>query len=505
MSTPVLVAFPMRIRFRIPQISRDLGAAWIGPVLAGSIFVLLPALVGETLAAAPRGLLQPRVFNGIQTFEQPAVGVLLRRTGVDAPWRTRCTVTLIRPGLALTAAHCVCDGHGSQCQPGGVYAPDPGTYRVLWQTDGLHEVSFAAVPRGFDFPEQDIAVLALAGASPGLTGLSPASAGPAPGTRARLVGFGSTSAYGHDTGVKRGGNLITAACGDQLDDQAFLCWESDGSAEGANSCLGDSGAPVLLDAADGTTRIAGVVSGGYGPCDGEDLAFATAVDAHAVMLDDLIAAAASHAAGADAGSEQIGTAGMTRLVAALNGVDASGNRALLELAHEGSAVGESADCTAADAGMFQVCTMTAPTPGVWHARASHRAGGGGEAQLSVTAYVPACNLDLDADGHVDALTDGVLLLRWMAGRTGDALVAGALSPQAGRTDAEAIGAFLASANCRAGLDVDADGRISATRDGQLILRYLFGLRGDDLTRGMVGGSGQGAAQEMEQRVRELLR
>ena len=41
------------------------------------------------------------------------------------------------------------------------------------------------------------------------------------------------------------------------------------------------------------------------------------------------------------------------------------------------------------------------------------------------------------------------------------------------------------------LDVDGDGHVTALTDGLMILRYLFGLRGDSLT---LGAMGQGAAR-----------
>lgn len=53
-------------------------------------------------------------------------------------------------------------------------------------------------------------------------------------------------------------------------------------------------------------------------------------------------------------------------------------------------------------------------------------------------------LDLDGDARVDALTDGLLLLRWMHGRTGEALIAGVLSPTATRQTADAIADYIES-------------------------------------------------------------
>ena len=54
-----------------------------------------------------------------------------------------------------------------------------------------------------------------------------------------------------------------------------------------------------------------------------------------------------------------------------------------------------------------------------------------EVELSVeSAYSIA---DIDGNGNVDALTDGLLLLRYLFGLRGETLIAGAVSPQGTRT------------------------------------------------------------------------
>jgi hypothetical protein len=55
-------------------------------------------------------------------------------------------------------------------------------------------------------------------------------------------------------------------------------------------------------------------------------------------------------------------------------------------------------------------------------------------------------LDVDANGDADALTDGVLVLRYLFGFTGAALVQDALGPGAARTDPAEIAAFLDAFN-----------------------------------------------------------
>jgi hypothetical protein len=102
--------------------------------------------------------------------------------------------------------------------------------------------------------------------------------------------------------------------------------------------------------------------------------------------------------------------------------------------------------------------------------------------------VPACSdpsYDVDKNGTVQALEDGLIMLRYLFGFTGPALTAGALGPMAMRTDPAAIIAYL---NCLATtmLDIDANGALGPLSDGLLILRYVFGFTGNALTAGALG-------------------
>ena len=108
------------------------------------------------------------------------------------------------------------------------------------------------------------------------------------------------------------------------------------------------------------------------------------------------------------------------------------------------------------------------------------------ARASAAGTVGMGLLDVDASGsptEYDALTDGLLIIRYLFGMTGPALTTGALGPTATRTDPDAIKAYLDSV--RSGLDVDGNGTADALTDGLLIIRYLFGLRGDALIAGAV--------------------
>ena len=93
------------------------------------------------------------------------------------------------------------------------------------------------------------------------------------------------------------------------------------------------------------------------------------------------------------------------------------------------------------------------------------------------------SLDLDGDLTHDALTDGLLILRAMFGLDGIALITGTVSSEA---------EFFSSVDLIERInglgdltDADGNGQVDALTDGLLILRFLFGLGGDELTMGVL--------------------
>ena len=93
-------------------------------------------------------------------------------------------------------------------------------------------------------------------------------------------------------------------------------------------------------------------------------------------------------------------------------------------------------------------------------------------------------LDVDANGTTDALTDGLLVVRYLFGLGGVALAGGAVGEACIRCDALAVPDYLTTLQPQ--LDVDGDGSALALSDGVLALRFLFGFTGDPLTAGAVG-------------------
>ncbi len=98
--------------------------------------------------------------------------------------------------------------------------------------------------------------------------------------------------------------------------------------------------------------------------------------------------------------------------------------------------------------------------------------------LAVSAIVPAAPLDIDGDGSVSPATDGQLILRHLFGFSGTSLVTGAVGPDAVR-DTATIEDYLVGLH--QSLDVDGDGKSDALTDGVLILRHLLGRTGSELT------------------------
>ena len=106
---------------------------------------------------------------------------------------------------------------------------------------------------------------------------------------------------------------------------------------------------------------------------------------------------------------------------------------------------------------------------------------------SVTIFA---TLDVDASGvagtQYHATTDGLLIMRYLLNVTGPALTAGLTGPTAVRTDPAALLAHLNA--MRSALDVDGNTVVDAATDGVLILRYLLGIRGSALIAGAVGST-----------------
>ena len=110
--------------------------------------------------------------------------------------------------------------------------------------------------------------------------------------------------------------------------------------------------------------------------------------------------------------------------------------------------------------------------------------------------------DFDQNGDVDALTDGLLLLRYAFGIRGSALTAGAISADSS-SSSQQVEDYLNAASPI--LDIDGNGSMDALTDGLLLLRYLFGVRGESLINGAVSSSATRAyIDQVEEYIGSLM-
>ena len=136
---------------------------------------------------------------------------------------------------------------------------------------------------------------------------------------------------------------------------------------------------------------------------------------------------------------------------------------------------------------------------------SNGCGTSSPATVSINIQNPV-SLDVDLSitaTRYDALTDGLLVLRYLFAITGPALTSGALGGTATRTDPTAIKAYLDS--IRPALDIDGNGTPDALTDGLLVLRYLFSIRGAALIAGAVAaGATRQTAADIEAYILTLM-
>ena len=110
-------------------------------------------------------------------------------------------------------------------------------------------------------------------------------------------------------------------------------------------------------------------------------------------------------------------------------------------------------------------------------------------QLVDIASAFILNIDGNENGAgAKPLTDGLLVLRYLFGFSGDALIANAVEDGAIRATAEDIQAYLQLGIDEGALDIDGDGAILPLTDGLLILRHLFGFTGDSLISNAISDS-----------------
>jgi Reeler domain len=112
--------------------------------------------------------------------------------------------------------------------------------------------------------------------------------------------------------------------------------------------------------------------------------------------------------------------------------------------------------------------------------------------VSSHVHLDATRNDLDVDtsrapSRYHALTDGILVVRYLLGLRGTSLTTGAKGSTALRTDSE-IETQIEFLRTSGALNVDGDAQTLPETDGLLIVRYLLGYRGQALVQGVNGGA-----------------
>jgi len=124
------------------------------------------------------------------------------------------------------------------------------------------------------------------------------------------------------------------------------------------------------------------------------------------------------------------------------------------------------------------------------------------AGLGSTLSIQTFNLDIDGNGEVKSLTDGLLVMRYLLRHhlLGETWIEGIVGDGAARTTAADIEAYLESGVSDLILDIDGNGEVKSLTDGLLVMRYLLRhhLLGETWIEGIVGdGATRTTAADIE--------
>jgi hypothetical protein len=396
---------------RRPQSSNDL-ARYAARALFAAFCCMASAAAAQSLPTTDLEGGGPRIVNGTLTSQYPSTGALLT-PGNAATGNLTCSGTLIGCETFLTAAHCVCEFSGSDCQSGGFGEPNPSDYVVFFQHAGFFAVSSIAVRPDFEFPVGDVAVLKLA--TP-VTGIAPSPIDvmrvPAFGTPATIVGFGR-EANGSDYGLKRAGSVSTSSCVDESN-VTSVCWDFlqpiGPPGDDSNTCNGDSGGPLFVDFGCGNT-VAGLTSGGSSfSCSATDHSYDANVFFYRAFIQT--EGGADLANGSCGAMPQAGDpnttiftasgvldlqtsqgthtvnvpAGATSLRIAMNASEAAGADFDLYVKAGSPPSTSSFDCKGDGPSQYAFCEFASPTSGTWHVLVQRASGGPATYQLTATTF-----------------------------------------------------------------------------------------------------------------------
>ncbi len=125
--------------------------------------------------------------------------------------------------------------------------------------------------------------------------------------------------------------------------------------------------------------------------------------------------------------------------------------------------------------------------------------------LNTASGQASSSLDVDGDGNVKPLADGLLMLRYTFNFTGDTLINNAVDPTCTRCTSGLIESYIQAKSIDKTLDIDGDGTVKPLTDSLLVLRYLFGFRGDTLISGAVdNGATRSTATAIETYIENVI-
>ena len=104
---------------------------------------------------------------------------------------------------------------------------------------------------------------------------------------------------------------------------------------------------------------------------------------------------------------------------------------------------------------------------------------------------------------VSADRDGALITRYLLGLTSGALTDGLMNGQSLRSSSGDVLQYLE--RIRPLLDIDGDTEFKSTTDGLLVIRYVLGVRGDALVAGAIGtNASRSTYADIQQYLAKLL-
>ena len=129
---------------------------------------------------------------------------------------------------------------------------------------------------------------------------------------------------------------------------------------------------------------------------------------------------------------------------------------------------------------------------------------GAPSNTATLTVIPTLDIDGSlTDTRYDALTDGLLVIRYLFGLTGSPLTSNAVGGTAVRSTPAEIEAYLG--DIRTALDVDGNGIADALTDGLMVLRYMFSLRGNPLIANAFDPAGsRNTAPAIEAYIQSLM-